>query len=114
MLPPQPIVCRQGGHDGWSSGDGGGDRWTQSCRRAGHQDQPGVLQGPQCGRGSGLHGENGTLPVSIIMKLQSVNSEHFLFQANWNMSMLQTEDVMKSAQASMEKKSPKTIVFSKL
>lgn len=30
------------------------------------------------------------------------------------MSMLQTEDVMKSAQAAMEKKSPKTIVFSKL
>lgn len=35
-------------------------------------------------------------------------------QANWNMSMLQTEDVLKSAQASMEKKSPKAVVFSKL
>lgn len=30
------------------------------------------------------------------------------------MSMLQTEDVMKSAQAAMEKKSPKAVVFSKL
>lgn len=36
------------------------------------------------------------------------------FQATWNMSMLQTQDVMKSAQATMEKKSPKTIAFSKL
>lgn len=35
-------------------------------------------------------------------------------QATWNMSMLQTHDVMKSAQASMEKKSPKTVAFSKL
>ena len=30
------------------------------------------------------------------------------------MSMLQTQDVMKSAQASMEKKSPKEVTFSKL
>ena len=30
------------------------------------------------------------------------------------MSMLQTEDLIKSAQASMEKKSPKTMTFSKL
>lgn len=37
-----------------------------------------------------------------------------VFQATWNMSMLQTADVMKSAQASMEKKSPKDVVFSKL
>lgn len=37
-----------------------------------------------------------------------------LFQASWNMSMLQTEDVITSAQAAMEKKSPKTLAFSKL
>lgn len=37
-----------------------------------------------------------------------------LFQATWNMGMLQTQDVMKSAQAALEKKSPKTVVFSKL
>lgn len=30
------------------------------------------------------------------------------------MSMLQTDDVMKSAQAAMEKKSPKTVAFAKL
>ena len=35
-------------------------------------------------------------------------------QATWNMSMLQTQDVMKSAQAAMEKKSLKTVPFSKL
>ncbi|XP_037631423.1 delta(3,5)-Delta(2,4)-dienoyl-CoA isomerase, mitochondrial-like [Sebastes umbrosus] len=36
------------------------------------------------------------------------------YMATWNMSMLQTQDVMKSAAAAMEKKSPKTIAFSKL
>lgn len=36
------------------------------------------------------------------------------YMATWNMSMLQTQDVMKSAQASMEKRSPHTITFSKL
>ncbi|KAJ6663857.1 hypothetical protein lerEdw1_009937 [Lerista edwardsae] len=34
--------------------------------------------------------------------------------AAWNMSMLQTEDILKSAQAAMEKKSPKQVVYSKL
>lgn len=34
--------------------------------------------------------------------------------ALWNMSMLQTQDVIKSAQASMEKRSIKTVAFSKL
>uniref|UniRef100_A0A3Q1F8S0 Enoyl CoA hydratase 1, peroxisomal n=1 Tax=Acanthochromis polyacanthus TaxID=80966 RepID=A0A3Q1F8S0_9TELE len=37
-----------------------------------------------------------------------------LLQAVWNMSMLQSQDVMKSAMAAMEKKSPKEVVFSKL
>lgn len=46
--------------------------------------------------------------------MQLVNTEYLVFQATWNMSMLQTHDVMKSAQASMEKKSVKTIAFSKL
>lgn len=35
-------------------------------------------------------------------------------QATWNMSMLQTQDLMKSAQASLERKSPKEVHFSKL
>ncbi|KAI1894054.1 hypothetical protein AGOR_G00130040 [Albula goreensis] len=36
------------------------------------------------------------------------------YMATWNMSMLQTQDVVKSAQAAMEKKSPKEVPFSKL
>lgn len=35
-------------------------------------------------------------------------------QATWNMNMLQTQDLMKSAQAALEKKSPKDVPFSKL
>ncbi|XP_066495156.1 delta(3,5)-Delta(2,4)-dienoyl-CoA isomerase, mitochondrial [Tiliqua scincoides] len=34
--------------------------------------------------------------------------------AAWNMSMLQTEDILKSVQAAMEKKTPKQVVYSKL
>ncbi|XP_072126034.1 delta(3,5)-Delta(2,4)-dienoyl-CoA isomerase, mitochondrial isoform X2 [Mobula birostris] len=34
--------------------------------------------------------------------------------AMWNMSMLQTEDIVKSAEAAMEKKSPKDVTYSKL
>ncbi|XP_038641949.1 delta(3,5)-Delta(2,4)-dienoyl-CoA isomerase, mitochondrial isoform X3 [Scyliorhinus canicula] len=34
--------------------------------------------------------------------------------ATWNMSMLQTDDLVKSAQAAMEKKSPKDVSYSKL
>uniref|UniRef100_A0A0B8RRY5 Delta(3,5)-Delta(2,4)-dienoyl-CoA isomerase, mitochondrial n=1 Tax=Philothamnus irregularis TaxID=1899461 RepID=A0A0B8RRY5_9SAUR len=36
------------------------------------------------------------------------------YMAAWNMSMLQTEDIIKSAQAVMEKKTPKEVVYSKL
>lgn len=57
-FPLQPSVCRQGGHDGWSSGDGWGDCWSQPCSCAGHQNQPPLCQRPQCGRGTALHGEN--------------------------------------------------------
>lgn len=48
------------------------------------------------------------------LTLDSITTLFILFQATWNMSMLQTQDLMKSAQAAMEKKSPKTIAFSKL
>ncbi|XP_059496889.1 delta(3,5)-Delta(2,4)-dienoyl-CoA isomerase, mitochondrial isoform X2 [Stegostoma tigrinum] len=34
--------------------------------------------------------------------------------ATWNMSMLQTDDLIKSAQAAMEKKSPKDVPYAKL
>ena len=35
-------------------------------------------------------------------------------QAVWNMSMLQTDDVLKSVQAVMEKKGPEAVTYSKL
>lgn len=35
-------------------------------------------------------------------------------QATWNMSMLQTQDIIKSVQAAMEKKDMKSVSFSKL
>ncbi|XP_061575816.1 delta(3,5)-Delta(2,4)-dienoyl-CoA isomerase, mitochondrial isoform X1 [Cololabis saira] len=52
--------------------------------------------------------------INLIYSRDHSVAEGLDYMANWNMSMLQTQDVMKSAQASMEKKSPKTVAFSKL
>jgi len=52
--------------------------------------------------------------VNLIYSRDHSVAEGLDYMATWNMSMLQTHDVMKSAQASMEKKSPKTVPFSKL
>ncbi|KAM6987953.1 delta(3,5)-Delta(2,4)-dienoyl-CoA isomerase, mitochondrial [Tautogolabrus adspersus] len=52
--------------------------------------------------------------INLIYSRDHSVAEGLDYMASWNMSMLQTQDVMKSAQASMEKKSPKTIEFSKL
>ncbi|XP_076591289.1 delta(3,5)-Delta(2,4)-dienoyl-CoA isomerase, mitochondrial isoform X3 [Chaetodon auriga] len=52
--------------------------------------------------------------INLIYARDHSVAEGLNYMATWNMSMLQTHDVMKSAQASMEKKSPKTVVFSKL
>lgn len=52
--------------------------------------------------------------INLIYSRDHSVTEGLDYIANWNMSMLQTQDLMKSAQASMEKKSMKTIVFSKL
>uniref|UniRef100_A0A1A7Y020 Delta(3,5)-Delta(2,4)-dienoyl-CoA isomerase, mitochondrial n=1 Tax=Iconisemion striatum TaxID=60296 RepID=A0A1A7Y020_9TELE len=52
--------------------------------------------------------------VHLVYSRDHSVAEGLHYMATWNMSMLQTEDVMKSAQAAMEKKSPKTVVFSKL
>ncbi|XP_006901175.1 PREDICTED: delta(3,5)-Delta(2,4)-dienoyl-CoA isomerase, mitochondrial [Elephantulus edwardii] len=41
-------------------------------------------------------------------------SESLKFMSTWNMSMLQTDDIIKSVQATMEKKELKTVTFSKL
>uniref|UniRef100_A0A3Q4BU10 Delta(3,5)-Delta(2,4)-dienoyl-CoA isomerase, mitochondrial n=1 Tax=Mola mola TaxID=94237 RepID=A0A3Q4BU10_MOLML len=52
--------------------------------------------------------------INLIYSRDHSVAEGLDYMASWNMSMLQTDDVMKSAQASMQKKSPKTIAFSKL
>ncbi|XP_045929290.1 delta(3,5)-Delta(2,4)-dienoyl-CoA isomerase, mitochondrial [Micropterus dolomieu] len=52
--------------------------------------------------------------INLIYSRDHSVAEGLNYMATWNMSMLQTQDLMKSAQAAMEKKSPKTIAFSKL
>uniref|UniRef100_A0A8C7HG57 Enoyl CoA hydratase 1, peroxisomal n=1 Tax=Oncorhynchus kisutch TaxID=8019 RepID=A0A8C7HG57_ONCKI len=83
----KPRISGQGGDDGWSSGDGRGD------------SSPVAVQGTK---------------VNLIYSRDHSVAEGLNYMATWNMSMLQTEDVMKSAVASVEKKSPKTITFSRL
>ncbi|KAM9225755.1 delta(3,5)-Delta(2,4)-dienoyl-CoA isomerase, mitochondrial-like isoform 2-T4 [Dugong dugon] len=50
---------------------------------------------------------------TLIFPASSVAMALFL-QRNWNMSMLQTDDIMKSVQAAMEKKELKSVTFSRL
>ncbi|XP_043975932.1 delta(3,5)-Delta(2,4)-dienoyl-CoA isomerase, mitochondrial isoform X2 [Gambusia affinis] len=52
--------------------------------------------------------------INLIYSRDHSVAEGLDYMAAWNMSMLQTQDVMKSAQGAMEKKSPKEILFSKL
>ncbi|XP_074497180.1 delta(3,5)-Delta(2,4)-dienoyl-CoA isomerase, mitochondrial [Sebastes fasciatus] len=52
--------------------------------------------------------------INLVYSRDHSVAEGLNYMATWNMSMLQTQDVMKSAAAAMEKKSPKTIAFSKL
>nr|XP_057936604.1 delta(3,5)-Delta(2,4)-dienoyl-CoA isomerase, mitochondrial isoform X2 [Doryrhamphus excisus]XP_057936605.1 delta(3,5)-Delta(2,4)-dienoyl-CoA isomerase, mitochondrial isoform X2 [Doryrhamphus excisus] len=52
--------------------------------------------------------------VNLVYSRDHSVAEGLEYMAAWNMSMLQTEDLMKSAQASMEKKNIKTVTFSKL
>ncbi|XP_072316117.1 delta(3,5)-Delta(2,4)-dienoyl-CoA isomerase, mitochondrial [Eucyclogobius newberryi] len=52
--------------------------------------------------------------VNLVFSRDHSVQEGLSYMAAWNMSMLQTQDVMKSAQASMEKKGPESITFSKL
>ncbi|PWA25552.1 hypothetical protein CCH79_00019649 [Gambusia affinis] len=52
--------------------------------------------------------------INLIYSRDHGVAEGLDYMAAWNMSMLQTQDVMKSAQGTMEKKSPKEILFSKL
>uniref|UniRef100_A0A8B9JJM1 Delta(3,5)-Delta(2,4)-dienoyl-CoA isomerase, mitochondrial n=1 Tax=Astyanax mexicanus TaxID=7994 RepID=A0A8B9JJM1_ASTMX len=52
--------------------------------------------------------------INLIYARDHSVAESLDYMATWNMSMLQTQDLMKSAQAAMEKKTPKDVVFSKL
>ncbi|XP_009468567.1 PREDICTED: delta(3,5)-Delta(2,4)-dienoyl-CoA isomerase, mitochondrial [Nipponia nippon] len=52
--------------------------------------------------------------VNLVYSRDHPVPESLRYMATWNMSMLQTEDILKSAQAAMEKKGPEDIPFSKL
>lgn len=52
--------------------------------------------------------------INLVYARDHSVSESLQYMATWNMSMLQTQDLMKSAQAAMERKTPKEVVFSKL
>ncbi|XP_028920638.1 delta(3,5)-Delta(2,4)-dienoyl-CoA isomerase, mitochondrial [Ornithorhynchus anatinus] len=52
--------------------------------------------------------------VNLVYSRDHSVAEGLNFMASWNMSMLQTDDIMKSVQALMEKKELKTVKFSKL
>ncbi|KAI7800666.1 hypothetical protein IRJ41_008847 [Triplophysa rosa] len=51
--------------------------------------------------------------INLIFSRDHSVEDGLKHMASWNMSMLQTQDLMKSAQAAKEKKSPKDVVFSK-
>ncbi|XP_062996592.1 delta(3,5)-Delta(2,4)-dienoyl-CoA isomerase, mitochondrial [Elgaria multicarinata webbii] len=52
--------------------------------------------------------------VNLVYSRDHPVSEGLKYMATWNMSMLQTEDLVKSAQAALEKKTPKQVTYSKL
>ncbi|XP_072525175.1 delta(3,5)-Delta(2,4)-dienoyl-CoA isomerase, mitochondrial [Salminus brasiliensis] len=52
--------------------------------------------------------------INLIYSRDHSVTEGLDYMAVWNMSMLQTKDLIKSAQAALEKKSPKDVPFSKL
>ncbi|XP_074872382.1 delta(3,5)-Delta(2,4)-dienoyl-CoA isomerase, mitochondrial-like isoform X4 [Carettochelys insculpta] len=52
--------------------------------------------------------------VNLLYSRDHSVPESLRYMATWNMSMLQTEDLVKSAQAALEKKSTKDIVYAKL
>ncbi|XP_022534736.2 delta(3,5)-Delta(2,4)-dienoyl-CoA isomerase, mitochondrial [Astyanax mexicanus] len=52
--------------------------------------------------------------INLVYSRDHSVSESLDYMATWNMSMLQTNDLMKSAQAAMEKKNLKDVPFSNL
>ncbi|KAM9263916.1 delta(3,5)-Delta(2,4)-dienoyl-CoA isomerase, mitochondrial [Morus bassanus] len=52
--------------------------------------------------------------VNLVYSRDHPVPESLRYMATWNMSMLQTDDILKSVQAAMEKKGPEDVPFSKL
>ncbi|XP_004690656.1 PREDICTED: delta(3,5)-Delta(2,4)-dienoyl-CoA isomerase, mitochondrial [Condylura cristata] len=52
--------------------------------------------------------------INLVYSRDHSVAEGLNFMTSWNMSMLQTDDIVKSVQAAMEKKDPKSVPFSKL
>ncbi|XP_062843526.1 delta(3,5)-Delta(2,4)-dienoyl-CoA isomerase, mitochondrial [Trichomycterus rosablanca] len=52
--------------------------------------------------------------INLLYSRDHSVAEGLDYMVTWNMSMLQTQDLVKSAQAALEKKSPKEVPFSKL
>ncbi|KAG8552720.1 hypothetical protein GDO81_003013 [Engystomops pustulosus] len=52
--------------------------------------------------------------VNLLYSRDHSVKESLDYMATWNMSMLQTQDIMASAQAALQKKTPKDVTFSKL
>ncbi|CAD7692678.1 unnamed protein product [Nyctereutes procyonoides] len=52
--------------------------------------------------------------INLIYSRNHPVTEGLNYTATWNMSMLQTQDIIKSVQAAMEKKELKSVTFSKL
>ncbi|XP_054992734.1 delta(3,5)-Delta(2,4)-dienoyl-CoA isomerase, mitochondrial-like, partial [Sorex araneus] len=52
--------------------------------------------------------------VNLIYSRDHSVSEGLNYMSSWNMAMLQTDDIMKSVQAAMEKRDLKSVTFSKL
>ncbi|XP_042747993.1 delta(3,5)-Delta(2,4)-dienoyl-CoA isomerase, mitochondrial [Lagopus leucura] len=52
--------------------------------------------------------------VNLLYSRDHPVPDSLRFMAVWNMSMLQTDDVLKSVQAVMEKKGPEAVTYSKL
>ncbi|XP_075692381.1 delta(3,5)-Delta(2,4)-dienoyl-CoA isomerase, mitochondrial isoform X1 [Rhinoderma darwinii] len=52
--------------------------------------------------------------VNLLYSRDHSVQDSLNYMATWNMSMLQTQDIMTSAQAALQKKTPKDVTFSKL
>ncbi|MCP6565201.1 hypothetical protein NL503_27895, partial [Klebsiella pneumoniae] len=52
--------------------------------------------------------------INLVYSRDHSVDESLNYIATWNMSMLQTQDIIKSVQAATEKKDLKSITFSKL